>query len=66
MLNGNFLYLSCPSATFPLQYGGFIPREWLAAKTLSLLGIGPKEIGGNAAFSARGSALNLLKVYQTM
>ena len=24
--------LSCPSATFALQRGGFIPREWLAAK----------------------------------
>ena len=25
-------YLSCPSATFALQRGGFVPREWLAAK----------------------------------
>ena len=24
--------LSCPSATFALQRGGFVPREWLAAK----------------------------------
>ena len=32
MLNGNFLCLSCPSATFPLQHGDFVPREWLAAK----------------------------------
>ena len=24
--------LHCPSATFALQYGGFVPREWLAAK----------------------------------
>ena len=66
MLNGNFLCLSCPSATFPLQHGGFVPREWLATKTLSLLGIVPKEIEGNAAFSARGWALRCLKVYQTM
>ena len=26
--------LSCPSATFALQHGGFVPREWLAAKDL--------------------------------
>ena len=24
--------LSCPSATFALQRGGFVPREWIAAK----------------------------------
>ena len=34
ILNGNFLCLSCPGATFALQYGGFVPREWLAAKGL--------------------------------
>ena len=34
ILNGNFLCLSCPSATFALQHGGFVPREWLAAKGL--------------------------------
>ena len=27
--------LSCPSATFAHQRGGFVPREWLAAKGLS-------------------------------
>ena len=26
--------LSCPSAAFPFQRGGFVPREWLAAKGL--------------------------------
>ena len=26
--------LSCPSATFALQHGGFVPRKWLAAKGL--------------------------------
>ena len=26
--------LSCPSAAFALQRGGFVPREWLAAKGL--------------------------------
>ena len=26
--------LSCPSATFALQRGGFVPREWLASKGL--------------------------------
>ena len=26
------LGLSCPSATFALQRGGLVPREWLAAK----------------------------------
>ena len=25
-------YLSCSSATFALQHGGFVPREWLAAE----------------------------------
>ena len=34
ILNGNFIGLSCPSATFALQHGGLIPREWLAAKGL--------------------------------
>ena len=34
ILNGNFLCLSCPSATFALQHGGFVPGEWLAAKGL--------------------------------
>ena len=24
-----FQFLSCPSATFALQLGGFVPREWL-------------------------------------
>ena len=27
ILNGNFLCLSCPSATFALQHGGFVPHE---------------------------------------
>ena len=26
--------LSCPSTTFGHQYGGFVSREWLAAKGL--------------------------------
>ena len=35
--NNHFpFYLSCPSATFALQHGGFVPREWLAAKGLLL------------------------------
>ena len=34
ILNGNFLCLSCPSVTFALQYGGFVPHEGLAAKGL--------------------------------
>ena len=25
-------YLSCSSATFALQHGSFVPREWLAAE----------------------------------
>ena len=37
ILNGNFLCLSCPSATFALQHGGCVPREWLAAKGLLML-----------------------------
>ena len=36
ILNGNCLCLSSPSATFALQHGGFVPREWLAAKGLLL------------------------------
>ena len=32
ILNGNFLCLSFPSATFALQHGRFVPRECLAAK----------------------------------
>ena len=35
ILNGNFLCLSCPcNVTFALQHGGFVPREWPAAKGL--------------------------------
>ena len=34
ILNGNFLCLSCPSATFASQHAGFVPREWQAAKGL--------------------------------
>ena len=34
ILNGNFLCLSSPSATFALQHGGYVPREWLTAKGL--------------------------------
>ena len=34
ILNGNFLCLSCTSATFASQHGGFVPREWKAAKGL--------------------------------
>ena len=34
ILNGNFICLSCPSATFVSQHGGFVPREWKAAKVL--------------------------------
>ena len=34
ILNCNFLCLSCPSATFAHQHGGFVSREWLAAKGL--------------------------------
>ena len=29
--------LSCPSATFVLQCGGFVPHEWLAAMDLFLI-----------------------------
>ena len=32
ILNDNFLCLSCPSVTFALQHGGFVPQ--LAAKGL--------------------------------
>ena len=34
ILNGKFLFLSCPSVTSSLQHGSFVPREWLAAKGL--------------------------------
>ena len=29
--------LSCPSATFALQHGSFVPREWPAAKGLFVI-----------------------------
>ena len=35
ILNGNFFCWSCPSATFASQHGGFVPREWKAAKSLA-------------------------------
>ena len=38
ILNCNFLCLSCPSATFAHQHGGFVPREWLPAKGLLRIG----------------------------
>ena len=31
---------SCPSATFASQHGGFVPREWRAAKGLFILAPG--------------------------
>ena len=34
ILNGNFLCLSYPSATFAIQDCSFVPCEWLAAKGL--------------------------------
>lgn len=34
ILNDNFHCLSCPSATFILQHGRFVPPEWLAVKGL--------------------------------
>ena len=34
ILIGNFLCLSCPSATFAPQHGSFVPGEWLAANGL--------------------------------
>jgi len=34
ILNINFFCLSCLSATFVLQHGGFVPRECLATKGL--------------------------------
>ena len=38
ILRVNFLCLSCPCSTFALQHGGFVPREWLAAKGLFSVG----------------------------
>ena len=34
VFNNNCLCLSCPSVTFALQHGGFVPRECLTAKGL--------------------------------
>ena len=34
ILNGNCFCLSCTSAIFASQRGGFVPREWKAAKGL--------------------------------
>ena len=36
IISANFLCLSSPSATFALQHGGFVLREWLGAKGLCL------------------------------
>ena len=35
ILNGNFLCLSCPSATFASQHGAFVSRECQAEKGIS-------------------------------
>ena len=49
ILSGNFLCLSRSSATFALQHGSFVPREWLAALLLlaalfpSLYPLGEKQ-----------------------
>ena len=45
--NGNFLCSSCPSATFALQHGGFVPRGGLAAKGLLLLSVIKELICGH-------------------
>ena len=45
--HGNFICLSCPSASFALQHGGFVPREWLAAKGLLLLSVIIEQICGH-------------------
>ena len=37
ILNGNFFCLSCPSATFASQHGGFVPREWHANNQTELV-----------------------------
>ena len=34
--------MSCPSVTFVLQHGGFVPHEWLATKGLLLLKVHEK------------------------
>ena len=41
--NYDAFYLSCPSATFALQHGGVVPREWLAAKSLLALEVMPVD-----------------------
>ena len=52
---------SCPSATFVLRHGGFVPREWLAANSLSLrwLRLG---IPGAASFVLRPGIILFLAV----
>ena len=40
ILNGNFLCLSCRSATFASQCAGFVPREWKPAKGLFIDWVG--------------------------
>ena len=45
--SGNFICLSCSSASFALQHGGFVPREWLAAKGLLLLSVIIEQICGH-------------------
>ena len=52
--------LSCPSATFALQRGGFAPREWLDAKGL-LLCFGSEAYNNSMAECDLSSTVLLIK-----
>ena len=57
ILNGNFLCLSCPRATFALQYSGFVPREWQRAYSLTFPGLGivkMSELGESVTRGRKG------------
>ena len=66
MLNGNFLCLSCPSATFPLQQGDFVPREWAKEKTFNVLLLVAVQLCLTMSNYVGWGPFGVLKVYQTM
>ena len=71
--NGNFLCLSCASASLALQHGGSVPREWPAAKTqrghcylyhtdaIRHYSVGIKQFSWNVSLLRRGLFVRLGK-----
>ena len=61
ILNGNFLCLSCPSATFAHQHGGFVPRDRLPAKGLFATNLSKLKFGIKDQSMAASGSLNTHK-----